>query len=62
MPRLETDVGRDAIEVDVRLDKVVLTVSEGDDSATTELTPAEARAVRRMLEQAADSAEQTPGS
>jgi hypothetical protein len=61
MPVIETDAGRDQLEVQVRLDKVVLLVhGHNGDSAQSELTPAEARKLAELLGQAALGAEQTP--
>jgi hypothetical protein len=46
----------------VRLDKVVLAVEEKGERAQTELTPADSRELAGLLEKAAATAEQTPGS
>jgi len=51
-------VSTDAVEVNNRLDKVVLAVS----GQLAELTPRQARELARALQEAADAAEQTPGS
>lgn len=46
-----------------RLDKVVLAVTQHDAaSASTTLTPADARQLAQALRGAADTAERTPGS
>lgn len=60
---LIADVGRDRVEVQVRLDKVVLAVgSDQGDGDHVELTPANAREVAELLREAAAAAEKTPGS
>lgn len=60
---LRTDANRDQIEVQVRLDKVVLIVlSDRGQRGEAELTPADARTLARTLQRAADVAEQTPPS
>ncbi len=57
------DSGRDTVDVHNRLDKVVLAVSQhGAGSASTTLTPADARELAEALRGAADTAERTPGS
>jgi len=59
----QTNSGRDRVEVHNRLDKVVLVVSQQDDARVeTELTATDAREIARMLEEAAATGEQTPGS
>jgi len=63
VPVLQTNSGRDRVEVHNRLDKVVLVVSQQDDARVeTELTASDAREIARMLEEAAATGEQTPGS
>jgi hypothetical protein len=63
MTERQRDSGRDTIDVDVRLDKVVLAVSQHDvASARTTLTPADARQIADSLRAAADTAERTPDS
>lgn len=60
---LVADVGRDRVTIQVRLDKVVLTVSSDQGSSDqVKLTPADAREVVELLRQAAAAAEKTPGS
>jgi hypothetical protein len=60
MTVLHADVGRDRVEVQVRLDKVVLLVQQQQvGAAQTELTPADARDLAHMLGDAADAAERT---
>ena len=57
------DSGRDAVDVHIRLDKVVLAVTQHDiGSVRTTLTPADARQLAESLRAAADAAERTPGS
>lgn len=51
-------VSDDAIGVENRLDKVVVAVGD----RRLPLTPAQARGLALALQQAADRAEQTPGS
>ncbi len=59
----QTNAGRDSVEVYNRLDKVVLVVTPQDaDRVETELTAAGAREIAGMLQQAAETGEQTPGS
>lgn len=54
---------RDRVDVHNRLDKVVLAVTQHDAaSASTTLTPADARQLAQALRGAADTAERTPGS
>ena len=63
MTVLHPDVGRDRVEVQVRLDKVVLLVQQQETgTAQTELTPADARGLVHMLEDAAAAAERTAPS
>jgi len=63
MTAYQTNSGRDRVEVHNRLDKVVLAVTQQDDArAQTELTAADAREIAGMLEAAATTGEQTPGS
>jgi hypothetical protein len=57
------DSGRDTVEVDNRLDKVVLAVVEHDaGTARTVLTAEGAREIAGALERAADTAERTQAS
>ncbi len=48
----------DAVAVNNRLDKVVLAIGQ----QLAQLTPSQARELALKLQQAADTAEQTPGS
>jgi hypothetical protein len=58
---LRTDADRDRIEVQVRLDMVVLVVvSHRGERGQAELAPADARRLGEALARAADAAEQTP--
>ena len=55
------DSGRDTVDVHNRLDKVVLAIAQHDAaSASTTLTPADARQLVDLLREAADTAERTP--
>ena len=63
MTEQQGDSGRDTVRVHNRLDKVVLTVTQHDAaSASTSLTPSDARQLAESLRDAADTAERTPGS
>lgn len=57
-----TNAGRDSVEVNNRLDVVVLAVRADRRELATTMTPAEARQLADMLRFAADAGEQTPGS
>ncbi len=57
------DSGRDTVDVHNRLDKVVLAITQHHaGSASTTLTPADARQIADLLRRAADTAERTPPS
>ena len=61
MTELQGDSGRDTVGVHNRLDKVVLAIAQHDAaSASTTLTPADARQLADLLREAADTAERTP--
>ena len=57
----QSDSGRDTVDVHNRLDKVVLAITQHKvASATTTLTPADARRIADSLREAADTGERTP--
>jgi hypothetical protein len=57
------DSGRDTVDVHIRLDKVVLAVTQHDEgTARTTLTATDARQVALALQEAADAAEHTSES
>lgn len=61
MTEHQSNSGRDIVDVHNRLDKVVLAVTQHNAaSASTTLTPADARQIADLLRQAADTAERTP--
>lgn len=57
------NAGRDQVDVHNRLDSVVLAIGlDGGQEAKTTLTAGDAREIAKALQQAADTAERTPGS
>ena len=63
MTKHKADSGRDTVDVYNRLDKVVLAITQHDAaSASTTLTPADARQIADLLRAAADTGERTPPS
>ena len=63
MAEHQGDSGRDTVDVHNRLDKVVLAITQRHAaSASTTLTPADARQIADLLREAADTAERTPPS
>ena len=63
MTELPSNSGRDTVDVHNRLDKVVLAVTQHHaPTASTTLTPADARRIAALLSEAADTAERTPRS
>ncbi len=63
MPTYNANNDRDRVKVELRLDKVVLSI-EQDDGAQAQalLTAGDARAIAGLLEDAAASGERTPGA
>ncbi|MGO8958969.1 MAG: hypothetical protein ACLQFR_16595 [Streptosporangiaceae bacterium] len=63
MNKHQGDSGREAVDVHVRLDKVVLAYTQDHTARVSiPLTPADARQIADLLRGAADTAEHTPTS